>query len=89
LPSREPSQTRYSLHTSYQEDLRLGRGARFTDEPRYVENYLESSHANDNFYAQCEASTNSPSESGQHLTPLTNTSSRKRYPLDRCRLPQR
>lgn len=58
----------------------MGKGYRSRNEPRYVGNYLESSHADDDFYPQREtATTTPPSESGEQLTPLTNTSSRKRY----------
>jgi hypothetical protein len=79
LPSRELSQPRYNLHSSY-EDLRLGRGQESTNEPRYVETYIEASHHSiGDSGPQRESATSPPPESAQQLTPLTNTSSRKRY----------
>jgi hypothetical protein len=75
LRSRESSQTRYGLYTSY-EDLEMNKVERSTIKPRYVdESYLDTSQSNDDLTPQRETITTPPLESRPQLTPSTNTSS--------------
>jgi hypothetical protein len=58
----------------------LGRDQESTNEPRYVESYIGvSQHSIRDSDLQMGSITSPLSESCQQLTPLTNTSSRKRY----------
>lgn len=78
LRPRELSRHRYSLHPSY-EDPAIGESQRSMSEPRYVESFLNISHANRNADQQRKSTSSPTSDLGHPLTPLTNPSSRMRY----------